>query len=59
MSVGMSIDLSLLRQQWLVLIIAAPVVVVAKTAHHRDPLEGLRSRHPRRGAVRRLAFARR
>ena len=31
MSVGMSIDLSLLRQQWLVLIIAAPVVVVAKT----------------------------
>ena len=31
MRVGMSIDLSLLRQQWLVLAVAAPAVVVAKT----------------------------
>ena len=31
MSVGMSIDLSLLREQWLVLVIAAPAVVLAKT----------------------------
>ena len=31
MSVGMSIDLSLLRQQWLALVIAAPAVVLAKS----------------------------
>ncbi|WP_210497279.1 monovalent cation:proton antiporter-2 (CPA2) family protein [Microvirga antarctica] len=31
MSVGMSIDLSLLRQQWLILAIAAPAVVIVKS----------------------------
>ncbi|MBM6592680.1 monovalent cation:proton antiporter-2 (CPA2) family protein [Microvirga pudoricolor] len=31
MSVGMSIDLSLVREQWFVLAIAAPVIVVSKT----------------------------
>ncbi|KAB0264528.1 monovalent cation:proton antiporter-2 (CPA2) family protein [Microvirga brassicacearum] len=31
MSVGMSIDLSLLRQQWLVLAIAAPAVIISKS----------------------------
>jgi monovalent cation:proton antiporter-2 (CPA2) family protein len=31
MSVGMSIDLALVRQQWLLLAIAAPSVIVAKT----------------------------
>lgn len=31
MSVGMSIDLSLLRQQWVVLAIAAPAVIISKS----------------------------
>lgn len=32
MSVGMSIDLALVREQWLLLLIAAPAVVLGKTA---------------------------
>ena len=40
MSVGMSIDLALVREQWLLLAVAAPAVVLGKTLHHRRPVAG-------------------
>ena len=51
MSVGMSIDLALVREQWLLLAIAAPAVVLGKTLHHRRPVEAVRRELARRPAL--------
>ena len=58
MSVGMSIDLALVREQWLLLAIAAPAVILGKTLHHRRPVAAVRRKLARRPALGRASVHR-